>query len=125
MNLPSRPYMKKKRLLLYTYRAYKTFKTVCFEPSIHTSFHTYEAIANTNIEYRIVQKNRVYQSKSILPIKIINLRLQFLSENKKTIWALHTAGVSNEQIEKHYSAPQDWAKNEINNLYSILLHSRN
>lgn len=125
MNLQSRPYMKKKRLLLYTYRAYKTFKTVCFEPSIHTSFYTYEAIANTNMEFRVVQKNRVYQAKSILPIKIINLRLQFLSENQKTIWALHTAGVSNEQIEQHYSAPQDWAKNEINNLYSILLHSRN
>ena len=117
--------MKKKRLLLYTYRAYKIFKTVCFEPSIHTSFYTYEAIANTNTEFRVVQIHKGNQSASILPIKIINLRLQFLSENQKTIWALHTAGVSNEQIEQHYSAPQNWAKNEINNLYSILLHSKN
>lgn len=117
--------MKKKRLQLFTYRAYKTFKTICFEPSIHTSFHTYETIANTNVEFLVVQNNRGYQAKSILPIKVINLRLQFLSENQKTIWALHSAGFSNEQIEDLYSAPQNWAKNEICNLYSILLHSKN
>lgn len=117
--------MKRKQLLLHTYRVYKTVKMVCFEPSIHTSFLTYEAIANANMEFRVVQKNRGYQAKSILPIRIINLRLQFLSENQKTIWALHTAGISNEQIEQHYSAPQNWAKNEINNLYSILLNSKN
>lgn len=117
--------MKRKRFLLHTYLVYKKFKTVCFEPSIHTSFYTYEVIANTSMEFQIVQNNRGYQAKSILPIKVINLRLLFLSEIQKTIWALHTAGVSNEQIEKHYSAPQDWAKNEINNLYSILLHSKN
>lgn len=125
MNLQSKPYMKKKRLFLYTYRAYKTLKNVCFEPSIHTSFRTYEAIANTNVEFLVVQNNRGYQAKSILPIKVINLRLQFLSENQKTIWALHSAGFSNEQIEDLYSAPQNWAKNEISNLYSILLHSKN
>lgn len=117
--------MKRKRFLLHTYLVYKKFKTVCFEPSFHTDFLTYETVANTNMVFRIVTKNKENQSASILPIKIINLRLLFLSEIQKTIWALHTAGVSNEQIEKHYSAPQDWAKNEINNLYSILLHSKN
>lgn len=112
--------MKKKRLFLYTYQAYKTLKTICFEPSIHTSFYTYEVIANTNMEFQVVQNNRGYQAKSILPIKVINLRLQFLSENQKKIWALHTAGLCYEEIEDYFSAPPNWAKEQIDNIYTIL-----
>ncbi|MGL5563483.1 MAG: hypothetical protein ACRDCN_12820 [Tannerellaceae bacterium] len=117
--------MKKKRFLLQSYRIYRTFKANYFETSIHLCFPTYEAVPNPNTDIYIFPIYKAYQSKQIVSIKTINYRLQSLSKDQKTIWALHSAGFSNEQIEGIFSAPQNWAKKQIDNLYAILLQSTN